>query len=79
MARQPDILNENEALAYLTKRLVRRKMLRKAKRIEGSMILKDHIEVVEMFSETFYLRSCICDYLARTLIPQIKELGRAKA
>jgi len=54
-------------------------MLRKAKRIEGSMILKDHIEVVEMFSETFYLRSCICDYLARTLIPQIKELGRAKA
>jgi len=79
MTKQPDILNENEALAYLTKRLVRRKMLRKARAIKGAMDLKDHIEVVEMFSDTFYSRACIANYLARTLIPEIKRIDKAAA
>jgi len=79
MTKQPTIFNESDATAYLTKRLVRRKMLHKAKSIKGAMVLKDHMEVVEMFGETFYSRACISNYLARTLIPEIKRLDKAKA
>jgi len=74
-----DVLSESQAMAYLTKRLVRLKMLRKAEAIENAMVLKEHIEVVEMFSETFYSRACIANYLARTLIPEIKRIDKAAA
>jgi len=79
MAKQMDVLSESQAMAYLTKRLVRLKMLRKAEAIENAMVLKEHIEVVEMFSETFYSRACIANYLARTLIPEIKRIDKAAA
>jgi len=76
---QQSIFNEAEAMAYLTKRLVRRKMLSKARAIENAMVLKDHVEPFDMLGETFYLRTCISDYLARTLIPEIKRLQKARA